>query len=104
MKLKRTTIKELVPLEHYLEELLRKRSRMRSVPEPGFVFEQERQCFLIRFLGREYEITYPDCRVTCLDDRYGFAPVEEAQPRKGQTSGGSVSCLRERRPEVPGNS
>lgn len=81
IEIEKNNNKELVPLEHYLEEYA-KAQPDEICARTGFVFEQERQCFLIRFLGREYEITYPDCRVTCLDDRYGFAPVEELNPAK----------------------
>lgn len=76
-----TNNKELVPLEHYLEEY-RKADPAEISSRTGFVYDAERQVFQVTFLGRDYEVAYPEFGVKCLDERYAYSPLLETNPAK----------------------
>lgn len=76
-----TNNKELIPLEHYLEEY-RKADPAEISSRTGFAYDAERQVFHVIFLGREYEVAYPGFEVKCLDEKYGYSPLLETNPAK----------------------
>ena len=81
IEIEKNNNKELVPLEHYLEEY-RKADPEEICARTGVVYEKEGQFFQIIFLGREYRISYPDFEIACLDDKYGYSPLLETNPAK----------------------
>ena len=76
-----TNNKELVPLEHYLEEY-RKADPEEISSRTGFPFDTERKVFHAVFLGQEYEVAHPEFEVSCLDEKYGYSPLLETNPAK----------------------
>lgn len=81
MEIEKNNNKELVPLEHYLEEY-RKADPAEISARTGFAFDEEKKVFRLSFLGRDYEAAHPEFQVRCLDDRYGYDPVGEMNPAK----------------------
>ncbi len=81
IEIEKNNNKELVPLEHYLEEY-RKADPEEICARTGVVYEKEGQFFQIIFLGRKYRISYPDFEIACLDDKYGYSPLLETNPAK----------------------
>ena len=45
--------KERVPFEHYKEEYVKK-DPLEISNRTGFPFSEEKQCFTVRFLGKDY--------------------------------------------------
>ncbi len=76
MEIEKNNNKELVPLEHYLE-LYEKADPLEISSRTGTPYDRERQVFLLSFYGRRYEIGFPVFAVKCLDDSYGYAPLQE---------------------------
>ena len=76
-----TNNKELVPLEHYLEEY-RIADPEEISSRTGFPFDTERKVFHAVFLGQEYEVAHPEFEVSCLDEKYGYSPLLETNPAK----------------------
>lgn len=76
-----TNNKELIPLEHYLEEY-RKADPEEISSRTGFAYDAQRQVFQVTFLGRAYEVAYPEFEVECLDEKYGYSPLLETNPAK----------------------
>jgi hypothetical protein len=68
--------KERVPFEHYKEEY-RKKDPQEISQRTGFPFSEERQCFTVRFLGRDYEITFPEYTVQPVTQQDGWDPLTE---------------------------
>lgn len=73
--------KELVPLEHYLDEY-KKADPCEISRRTGFSFDEERHVFRVTFLGRLYEISHPEFEITALDEAYGYSPLLETNPAK----------------------
>lgn len=73
--------KELVPLEHYLEEY-RKADPQEISARTGCAFDAKRQAFRVSFLGREYEIACPEFQVKCMDEKEVYSPLTETNPAK----------------------
>ena len=73
--------KELIPLEHYLEEFKHADPEEISV-RTGMPYDKERHVFHVTFLGREYEVAHPDFAISCLDENYGYSPLLETNPAK----------------------
>lgn len=73
--------KELVPLEHYLDEY-RKADPEEISARTGVPYDEERQVFQITFLGRSYEVAHPEFGVKCLDEHEGYSPLTETNPAK----------------------
>lgn len=68
--------KERMPWEHYMEQF------SKADPEEiarrlGIVYNKENKEFTLRFLGTEYQITWPDFTVTHTPDEKKFYPLEE---------------------------
>ena len=76
-----TNNKELVPLEHYLEEYA-KADPGEMAARTGFSFQEETGCFQAVFLGRRYEISHPDFTIACADQVPGYSPLVETNPAK----------------------
>lgn len=73
--------KELIPLEHYLEEY-RKSDPEEISARTGVSFDRDRHVFQIAFLGREYEVVHPEFELTCLDEKAEYSPLLETNPAK----------------------
>lgn len=76
-----TNNKELIPLEHYLEEY-RKADPVEISSRTGFAYDGERHVFQVLFLGRTYEVSFPEFAVTCMDEKYGYSPLLETNQAK----------------------
>ena len=76
-----TNNKELIPLEHYLEEY-RKADPVEISSRTGFSYDGERHVFHVIFLGRAYEVSFPEFAVTCMDEKYGYSPLLETNPAR----------------------
>jgi hypothetical protein len=68
--------KERVPFEHYKEEY-REKDPQEISQRTGFPFSEERQCFTVRFLGRDYEINFPEYTVQPVTQQDGWDPLME---------------------------
>lgn len=68
--------KERMPWEHYMEQFS-KTDPQEIATRLGIVYNEERKEFVLRFLGSEYQITYPDFKVTHTEDDKKFYPLEE---------------------------
>lgn len=107
MEIEKNNNKELVPLEHYLEEYA-KASPEEMSSRTGFPYDTEKQQFQVTFFGRKYVVTWPEFSATCLDDMYAFDALESMNPAKilvvrflleGATANGTGKFLTYR--EVP---
>ena len=107
MEIEKNNNKELVPLEHYLEEYA-KASPEEMSSRTGFPYDTEKQQFQVTFFGRKYVVTWPEFSATCLDDTYAFDALESMNPAKilvvrflleGATANGTGKFLTYR--EVP---
>lgn len=76
-----TNNKELVPLEHYLEEYAKADPKAMAA-RTGFPFHEETGCFQTVFLGRRYDISHPDFTIACADEETGYSPLLETNPAK----------------------
>lgn len=81
LEVEKNNNKELIPLEHYLEEFKNADPEEISF-RTGMVYDVERHVFLVTFLGREYEVSYPDYNIVCLDEKYSYSPVLETNQAK----------------------
>lgn len=68
--------KERVPFEHYKEEYMKKDPAEISA-RTGFLFSEERQCFTVKFLGKDYEIGFPEFTVTQVEENGLWCPLME---------------------------
>ena len=68
---------EEVPFGQYLEQFQAMDPKAASV-RTGIPYDTERQCFTMRMLQRTYEISWPECNVTCLDKAEGVFAIMEA--------------------------
>ena len=107
MEIEKNNNKELVPLEHYLEEYA-KASPEEMSSRTGFPYDTENQQFQVTFFGRKYVVTWPEFSATCLDVMYAFDALESMNPAKilvvrflleGATANGTGKFLTYR--EVP---
>ena len=57
---------EEVPFGQYLEQFQAMDPEAASV-RTGIPYDTGRKCFTMRMLQRTYEISWPECNVTCLD-------------------------------------
>ena len=73
---------EEVPFGQYLEQFQAMDPEAASV-RTGISYDPERKCFTMRMLQRTYEISWPECNVTCLDKTEDvFAIMEDAVDAK----------------------
>lgn len=73
--------KERVPFEHYKEEYVKKDPQEISI-RTGFPFSEEKQCFTVRFLGKDYEVGFPEFTVKCIQEDSSFCPLSEMTAAK----------------------
>lgn len=66
--------KERVPFEHYKEEYVKRDPQEISV-RTGFPYSQEKQCFAVRFLGKDYEVGFPEFTVKRTEEDDGYCPL-----------------------------
>lgn len=81
IEIEKTNNKELVPLEHYLKEYA-KADPMEISARTGVDYDAKRQVFSVRFLGRSYEVAWPEFAVACLDESGVYSPLAETNPAK----------------------
>lgn len=81
MEIEKNNNKELIPLEHYLEEY-EKADPQEISSRTGMPYDEARGVFRVRFFGREYEVTFPQFSAKCLDEAYPFNPLETMNPAK----------------------
>ncbi len=74
MEIEKVNNKELIPLEHYLEEM-KKADPQEIVSPTGVAFDSERSVFTLRFLHREYEITFPEFEIKATDGKEDFSAL-----------------------------
>ena len=73
---------EEVPFGQYLEQFQALDPKAAAV-RTGIPYDVERKCFTMRMLQRTYEISWPECKVTCLDKTEGvFAIMEDVVDAK----------------------
>ena len=73
--------KERVPFEHYKEEY-RKKDPAEISSRTGFPFDIDKNCFIVRFLGTEYEIGFPEFTVTPVGNDPHWHPLSEMTPAR----------------------
>lgn len=81
IEIEKNNNKELVPLEHYLEEY-KKADPSEICARTGFAYDEEKRQFLVSFLGRSYQVSFPDFQTKCMDEKFWFDPVAEMNPAK----------------------
>lgn len=81
MVLEANNNKELIPLEHYLEEF-KKADPNEIAVRTGMPYLEERHVFQVTFLGRKYEISHPDFETVSLEKEDGFSALLETNPAK----------------------
>ena len=73
--------KERVPFEHYKEEYVKK-DPLEISNRTGFPFSEEKQCFTVRFLGKDYEIGFPEFSVKRVEADDEWCPLLEMNAAK----------------------
>lgn len=68
--------KERVPFEHYKEEYVKK-DPLEISNRTGFPFSEERQCFTVKFFGKEYEVGFPEFTVKRTQEDVSWCPLLE---------------------------
>lgn len=68
--------KERVPFEHYKEEYVKK-DPLEISNRTGFPFSEEKQCFTVKFLGKDYEIGFPEFSVKRTEEDDEWCPLLE---------------------------
>lgn len=68
--------KERVPFEHYKEEYVKKDPQEISM-RTGFPYSEEKQCFTVRFLGKDYEVGFPEFSVKRTKEDASWCPLLE---------------------------
>lgn len=81
MVLEANNNKELIPLEHYLEEFKNADPEEMSV-RTGMPYIKERQVFQVTFLGRKYEVSHPDFQVVSVEGTEDYSALLETNPAK----------------------
>lgn len=70
-----------VPFEHYLEEYAKKDPKAIS-SRTGFPYSEEKGVFTLLFLGKEYEISYPEFQVRRTQEDDQWCPLLEMAKAK----------------------
>lgn len=68
--------KERMPWEHYLDAY-QKADPAEVAGRLKIPYDEQKKCFRLFFLGTEYEISWPDFRVTHQEDDRAYYPLEE---------------------------
>ena len=68
--------KERVPFEHYKEEYVKK-DPLEISNRTGFPFSEEKQCFTVKFLGKDYEVGFPEFTVKRAQEDDSWCPLLE---------------------------
>ena len=71
MEIEKNNNKELVPLEHYLEEYA-KADPAEISRRTGMPYDAEKHQFTVHFFGRSYAVGYPEFTVQPLNEAYAF--------------------------------
>lgn len=66
--------KERVPFEHYKEEYMKK-DPLEISQRTGFPYSLEKRCFTVRFLGKDYEVGFPEFAVRRTEEDDTFCPL-----------------------------
>ncbi len=66
--------KERIPFEHYKEEYVKKDPQEVSA-RTGVPFSEEKQCFLVKFLGKDYEVGFPEFSVKRTEEDNSYCPL-----------------------------
>ena len=69
-----TDNKERVPFEHYKEEY-RKKDPIELSHRTGFPFAEDKKCFIVRFLGKDYEVGFPEFTVKRVEEDSQWCPL-----------------------------
>ena len=69
--------KELIPLEHYLRRFAREDPEQMAV-RTHTAYDDGDQTFSLRFLGRDYRISWPSFRIAAKDREGGFPDLTES--------------------------
>ncbi len=81
MEIEKNNNKELVPLEHYLEQYHEVDPAEISA-RTGVLYDSQRSVFQLRFFGRDYEIAFPEFGAKCLDEQYAYDALASMNPAK----------------------
>lgn len=68
--------KERVPFEHYKEEYVKLDPHEVSA-RTCFPYSEEKQCFTVTFLGKDYEVGFPEFTVKRTQEDDSFSPLLE---------------------------
>lgn len=68
--------KERIPFEHYKEAYVKK-DPLEISARTGVPYSEEKQCFTIKFLGKEYEIGYPEFSAVRTEEDSSYCPLLE---------------------------
>lgn len=66
--------KERVPFEHYKEEY-RKKDPIEISHRTGFPFSEDKKCFIVKFLGKDYEVGFPEFTVKRVEEDPQWCPL-----------------------------
>lgn len=66
--------KERVPFEHYKEEYVKK-DPLEISHRTGFPYSEETHCFTVRFLGKDYEVGFPEFTVKRTENDEEWCPL-----------------------------
>ena len=67
---------ERVPMEHYLE-LYREMKPAAAAVRCGIPYDEERQVFIIRMMGTEYEVAWPEFAAVPMDTGKKYYPLRD---------------------------
>lgn len=81
MEIEKNNNKELVPLEHYLEEYA-KADQAEISRRTGMPYDAEKHQFTVHFFGRSYAVGYPEFTVQPLNEAYAFDALSTMNPAK----------------------
>lgn len=81
MEIEKNNNKEMIPLEHYLEEFA-KADPLEISSRTGMPYDAEKQEFEVKAFGRLYRVSYPDFQIECMDQAYPFDALAAMNPAK----------------------
>ena len=73
--------KERVPFEHY-QEVYKEKDPLEISSRTGFPYSAEKHCFTVVFLGKEYEIGFPEFTAVRTQEDASFCPLTEMTAAK----------------------
>ena len=66
--------KERIPFEHYKEEYVKK-DPLEISARTGCPYSEEKQCFTVKFLGKDYEVGFPEFSVKRTEEDDSYCPL-----------------------------